>query len=82
MPGMRRSRCPGAVPGPVGVGDKVGHERALQPLDLAVEQLGLLDVGLGLELPEGVEVRDVAHVVLLEEPGDRVLRGHAALDQA
>ena len=78
---MRSSRCPGAVPGPVRVGDEVGHERALQPLDLAVEQLGLLDVRLGLELPEGVELGDVLHVVLLQEPGDGVLGGHAPLDE-
>ena len=47
-----------------------------------MEQLGLFDVGLGLEPAEGVEVGHVADVVLLQEPSDRVLGGHPALDEA
>ena len=57
-------------------------QRLLEPLDLRLERLGLLNVALGLKPAERVELGDVADVVLLEQPGDGVLCGHAALDQA
>ena len=60
----------GPFPAPSASGTRSGTSAGLHPLDLAVEQLGLLDVRLGLEPPERVEVGDVPDVVLLEEPGD------------
>ena len=75
MPGMRRSRWTSAS------GHQVGHERALHALDLAVEQLRLLEVGFGLQLPQHVELGHVLHVVLLQQPRDRVLSRHASLDE-
>ena len=82
MPGTRSSRCPGAVPGPVGVGHEVWMERLLEPLDLAVERLGLFQVALGLEPPKHVELGHVLDVVLLQQACDGVLGSHAALNEA
>ncbi len=65
----------------VGVGDEFGLKLLLDAMDLVTQQLDLLRVERSLKCGFGREPKGLRHVVLLEQPLDRVLRTGPLLHQ-